>query len=114
MSGYIGRSQGTRDQPGDPMLVKLAETGIRKPKRGALLALLLLVVTGVIGGLAPQVLKARNDFEDPGSQSADARKQIEHATGVEPSPGVLAIVNAPPRGAAVAAVAGTLRRDPAV
>lgn len=96
------------------MLNKLAEGGIRRPRRMGLLALLLVIVTGAVGGLAPEVLKARNDFEDPGSQSANAREQLEQATGVQPTPGVLALVKAPPRSAVAADAARTLERDPAV
>jgi uncharacterized membrane protein YdfJ with MMPL/SSD domain len=93
------------------MLKKLADAGVRRPRRTGLIALLLLLVTGAIGGLAPEVLKARNDFEDPGSESASARKQIERASEVQPSPGVIALVKAPPRSRAVADAARTLERD---
>lgn len=96
------------------MLSKLTDWGIRRPRRIGLLALLLLVVTGAAGGLAPEVLQARNDFEDPGSQSADARKQLERATDVQPAPGVIALVEARPRSGAVDNVARRLREDPAV
>jgi len=96
------------------MLSKLTDWGVRRPRRTGLLALLLVVVTGGIGGLAPEVLQARNDFEDPGSESATARKQLERATEVQPAPGVLALVEAPPRSDAVADAARKLRRDPAV
>jgi len=96
------------------MLSKLTDWGVRRPRRIGLLALLLVAVTGGIGGLAPEVLEARNDFEDPGSESAAARQQLERATEVQPAPGVLALVDAPPRSGAVADAARKLRRDPAV
>ena len=93
------------------MLKKLADASMRRPRRTGLIALLLLLVTGAVGGLAPEVLKARNDFEDPGSESAAARKQIERASDVQPAPGVLALVEAPPRSRTVAEVARTLDAD---
>src|SRR5438105_1033679 len=96
------------------MLIKLANAGIRRPRRSGLLALLLLIVAAGVGGLAPQVLKARNDFENRSSESAGARTQLERATHQQPTPGVLALVNGPPRGAAAIAAARTLERDPAV
>ncbi|MFI4977931.1 MAG: MMPL family transporter [Solirubrobacterales bacterium] len=96
------------------MLKRLADTGVRRPRRICLIALLMLIVTGAIGGAAPGALKARNDFEDPGSEAAAARTQLERATGVEPNPGVLALVEAPPGDGVAGQVARTLERDPAV
>src|SRR3989442_929591 len=96
------------------VLKKLVDVGVRFPRRIGVLALALLVITGAIGGPAAEVLKARNDFEDPGSESASARKQLERATRVEPAPGVLAVVKAPPRSAAAADAARKLERDPGV
>jgi uncharacterized membrane protein YdfJ with MMPL/SSD domain len=95
-------------------VLKLADMGIRFPRRIGVLMLVLLVVTGAIGGQATGALKARNDFEDPGSESASARKQLARATQVEPAPGVLAIVKAPPRSVAATDAAHELERDPAV
>src|SRR5207244_4513481 len=68
------------------------------------------VVTAAVGG-SPQVLKARNDFENMGSESASARKQLERATHIQPAPGVLALVKAGPRSAAAASAARRLARD---
>jgi trehalose monomycolate/heme transporter len=96
------------------MLNKFAEAGIRRPRRICLIALLLLIVTGGIGAAAPGVLKARNDFADPRSEAATARTQLEHAANVEPVPGVLALVEAPPVSAAAGDVARTLERERAV
>jgi uncharacterized membrane protein YdfJ with MMPL/SSD domain len=93
------------------MLRKLAGVGVRRPRRVALLALLALVVTGTVGGSASRTLRAPNDFEDPGSQAAMARRQLERATGEEPTPGVLALVDAAPGSTAAAAAAHTLRGD---
>jgi uncharacterized membrane protein YdfJ with MMPL/SSD domain len=96
------------------MLRKLADAGAARPRRVCALAVLLLVITGIAGSAAPGALKAHNDFSDPGSQAAAARTEIERASGIEPAPGVLALVEAPPGSAAEREVAQRLRRDPAV
>jgi len=96
------------------MLERLAAVHTLKPRRVALLALLLVPLLGALGGPAATVLKARNDFEDPGSQAAAARAQIERATGAEPAAGVLALLDAGPATPAVRSAATLLRSDPSV
>jgi uncharacterized membrane protein YdfJ with MMPL/SSD domain len=96
------------------MLARITSHGVHHPRRTAVLALLLVLLAAVLGGPVASKLNARNAFEDPSSQSAHARTQIERATGVESSAGVIALVHAPPLSPAVAAAAQTLRRDPAV
>ena len=96
------------------MLKKLANSGIHRPRLIGLLALMVLLVTGVIGSQASGVLKAPNAFEDPGSQAAAARRQIERATGAQPAAGILALVEAAPRSAPAAAAAHTLASDPGI
>jgi uncharacterized membrane protein YdfJ with MMPL/SSD domain len=96
------------------MLIRLAAIHAHRPRRVALLGLLLLLLFAAVGGPAASVLKAGNAFEDPGSQAAAARRQIEHATGTEPSAGVLALVDAPPASPRVASAAALLRSDRAV
>jgi uncharacterized membrane protein YdfJ with MMPL/SSD domain len=96
------------------MLNKLADAGIRRPRSFALLALVLLLICGVVGGRAPGILRAPNAFEDPGSQAASARTQLERASGAQPAAGVLALVHVPPLSAKAAAVARTLAGDPDV
>ncbi len=96
------------------MLRALADTAIRHPRRMLLLALLVFVIAGVFGSTALGLLDARNPFSAPGSASARAEAAIEHATGQESSPGVLALVSAPPGSPAVAAVAGIIGRVPGV
>jgi uncharacterized membrane protein YdfJ with MMPL/SSD domain len=78
------------------MLGRLANLALRHPRRVALVALVLLIAAGMFGGPAAGMLKARNSFADPSSASSREQQVIEHATGVEDSPGVLALVNAPP------------------
>jgi uncharacterized membrane protein YdfJ with MMPL/SSD domain len=96
------------------MLTRLTSPGLHHPRRTALLALLLVVLAAILGGPVASQLNARNAFEDPSSQSARARTQIERATGIESSAGVVALVHATPLSPAVTAAAQTLRKDPAV
>jgi uncharacterized membrane protein YdfJ with MMPL/SSD domain len=96
------------------MLALVTTPGVRHPRRTAVLALLLVLLAAVLGGPVASKLNARNAFEDPSSQSARARAQIERATGIESSAGVIALVQAAPSSATVSAAARTLRHDPAV
>lgn len=96
------------------MLARTTNLAVRNPRRTALLALLLVLAAAVLGGPVASKLNARNAFEDPSSRSARAHTQIEHATGIEASAGVIALVRAAPSSPVVVAAAQTLRRDPAV
>ncbi len=96
------------------MLGALANLAIRHPRRMVLLALVVFAVAGVFGSTAIGLLNARNPFSDPSSASARAEALIERATGEEPSPGVLALVSAPPGSPAVASAAQTIARVPGV
>jgi uncharacterized membrane protein YdfJ with MMPL/SSD domain len=96
------------------MLARVTTPGVRHPRRTAVLALLLVLLAAVLGGPVASKLNARNAFEDPSSQSARARTQIERATGIESSYGVIALVQGAPSSATVSAAARTLRHDPAV
>lgn len=96
------------------MLARLAQFGIARPRRVALLAALLFVVAAVFGGPATQALQSERAFDDPGSQSTAARVAIESAIGGSAEPGVLALVDGAPDGPAVASTVARLERDPAV
>ena len=96
------------------MLAALANLAIRHPRRILLLALAVFAVAGVFGATAIGLLNARNPFSDPSSASARAEALIEHATGAEASPGVLALVSAPPGSPAVASAAQTIAHVPGV
>ena len=74
----------------------------------------MFAVAGVFGATAIGLLNARNPFSDPSSASARAEALIEHATGAEASPGVLALVSAPPGSSAVASAAQTIAHVPGV
>jgi RND superfamily putative drug exporter len=96
------------------MLGALANLVIRHPRRMALLALVAFVVAGVYGATAIGLLNARNPFSAPNSASARAEAAVQRATGEEASPGVLALVSAPPGGPAVTSAARTIARVPGV
>ena len=96
------------------MLGALANLAIRHPRRMALLALAAFVVAGVFGGTAIGLLNARNAFSDPSSASARAEAAIQRATGEQTSPGVLALVSAPPGSPAVTSAAHAIAHVPGV
>jgi uncharacterized membrane protein YdfJ with MMPL/SSD domain len=102
------------------MLKALAEHGIRRPRRILIAALVTFVVAAVLGGPVAGQLDSANGFEDPGSSSVAARQAIQQASGLDASPGLIAVVDTP-RGAAgaqaerrVAAVARVLDGVPGV
>jgi hypothetical protein len=70
----------------------------------ALGALAAFAVVGVVGGPAAGLFKAQNAFQDPHSDSARAEALLKRLTGTEIGPGVLVLVAAPPRSAAVRAL----------
>ena len=81
------------------MLKALAEHGIRRPRRILIAALVTFVVAAVLGGPVAGQLDSANGFEDPGSSSVAARQAFQQASGLDASPGLIAVVDTP-RGAA--------------
>lgn len=96
------------------MLGALASLAVRHPRRMALAALAVFVLAGAFGATAIGLLNARNPFSDPSSASVRAEQLIQRATGAEASPGVLALVPAPPGSPTVTSVARTIARVPGV
>jgi RND superfamily putative drug exporter len=96
------------------MLSALARAATRRPKQMLLFAFAVFVVAGVVGAPAAGLLKAKNPFTDPASQSARAEQLVKKTTGAEIDPGVLAFVPAPPASPEVTAVAQAMRRVPGV
>jgi trehalose monomycolate/heme transporter len=90
------------------MLNALAERGIRRPRRILIAALVTFVVAAVLGGPVAGQLDSANGFEDPGSSSVAAREAIQQASGLDASPGVIAVVDTP-RGAGDERVAQVAR-----
>ena len=77
------------------MLNALAEHGIRRSRRTVIAALVAFVVAAVLGGPVAGQLDSANGFEDPGSSSVAATKAIQHASGLDPAPGIIAVVDTP-------------------
>ena len=96
------------------MLSMLASSAIRHPRRMLLLALAVFLISAAFGATAIGLLNARNPFSDPSSGSARAEQAIENATGRESSPGVVALVSAPPGTPAVSSVARAIAAVPGV
>ena len=96
------------------MLSMLASLAIRRPRQMLLLALAVFLISAAFGATAIGLLNARNPFSDPSSASARAEQAIENATGLEASPGVLALVSAPPGTPAVSSVARAIAAVPGV
>ncbi len=96
------------------MLQRIANLALAHPRRLAAALLLVFAAVAFIGGAASKTLDARHDFADPGSQSTTARAKVERATGGQPAPGVLALVDNGPQSAAAARALATLRADPEV
>jgi uncharacterized membrane protein YdfJ with MMPL/SSD domain len=96
------------------MLRALADEAILHRRRMLLLALLVFVIAGVFGSTAIGLLNASNPFSAPSSASARAEAAIQRATGEEASPGVLALVSAPPGSPAVTSAAQAIAHVPGV
>jgi uncharacterized membrane protein YdfJ with MMPL/SSD domain len=77
------------------MLTALAERGIAKPRRILIGAFVAFVVAAVLGGPVAGQLDSANGFEDPGSSSVAAREAIQRASGLDPAPGIIAVVDTP-------------------
>ena len=96
------------------MLGALADAISRRPRRLLVLVLLFAAVAGVVGGPVPGVLvDSTTSFEDPSSQSVQARHLLEGASGVDDAPDVVLLIrNATP--ARIAAARSALAGAPAV
>jgi RND superfamily putative drug exporter len=101
------------------VLTRLADLAHRRPRRVLLVAAVLFGVAGALGSSVADRL-APYGAEDPASQSSQASRALERATGLKAQVGIVALVQAPGgvRSAAarerVQQVAGLLRRDPDV
>src|SRR5207244_2940447 len=96
------------------MLGALADAISRRPRRLLVLVLLFAAVAGVVGGPVPGVLvDSTTSFEDPSSESVQARHLLERASGVDDAPDVVLLIrNATP--ARIAAARSALAGDPVV
>jgi RND superfamily putative drug exporter len=103
------------------MTAALTALATRRPRRVLLVTVLAAVAAGVYGGPVAGLLDSgRANFQDPASQSVRADRAIETETGIQASPGIVALVKTPAGVAApssrreLASVAATFARDPAV
>jgi uncharacterized membrane protein YdfJ with MMPL/SSD domain len=96
------------------MLASLADRISRRPRRLLVLVVCFAAVAGVVGGPVPGLLvDSTTSFENPASESVDARHVIERASGADIQPGVVLLVrNAAP--AQIAAARAQLAQNPAV
>ncbi|MGE4427380.1 MAG: MMPL family transporter [Solirubrobacteraceae bacterium] len=94
------------------MLNRLANLGIRRPRPIAILTVIAFLVAGVLGGPAMGALDAPRGFDDPGSESTQARETLERATGTADSPGLLVLVRDTPTGERTERAVRTLQADP--
>lgn len=70
---------------------RIASLASRRPWRVIVIALLFLGVSVVVGAPLTANLTA-GGFEDPGAEFVQAREQLEDATGANPGPGLIALV----------------------
>jgi uncharacterized membrane protein YdfJ with MMPL/SSD domain len=77
------------------MLRSLTATLTARPRRTLLFVLAFVVVAGVVGGPVAGALKGSGGFAPPNSDSQVATRQLQAATGVEPTPGILLLVDTP-------------------
>jgi uncharacterized membrane protein YdfJ with MMPL/SSD domain len=77
------------------MLSTLAHRLSRRPRRTLLAVLVFVILAGVIGGPVAGSLRSSGGFQPAGAGSQIAIRQIERATGAEPSAGVVLLVRTP-------------------
>lgn len=101
-------------------MTRLADLAIRWPRRVLAATGVFFVVAAVFGGPVFGLLKAGNDFENPSSESAQARDQLQRAAGTQVDVGLVALVrlgasvSSPAAAAEVLGIVHTIRSDPAV
>src|SRR5947207_15084935 len=75
------------------MLTGLADRISRRPRRVLVFVLAFAVVAGVIGGPVPgKLVDSTTSFEDPSSESVQARRLLEQSTGRSDSPDVVLLI----------------------
>ncbi len=84
------------------MLASLATAIAGRPRRSLLITFAVVIVAGVIGGPVAGALKGSGGFAPGNAASQLATDQLQRATGLEPTPGLVLLVSTP-RGARAAA-----------
>ncbi len=77
------------------MLRSLAHTLAARPRRTLIAILVFVVIAGAIGGPLAGALKSSGGFAPPNSDSQVATNMLQAASGTEPSPGIVLLVNTP-------------------
>jgi uncharacterized membrane protein YdfJ with MMPL/SSD domain len=77
------------------MLTSLATTLSSRPRRTLTITLVFVIVAGVIGGPLAGSLKSSGGFAPPNSDSQVATRMLQDATGDEPTPGLVLLVDTP-------------------
>ena len=77
------------------MLRSLAHTVAARPRRTLIATLVFVVIAGVIGGPLAGSLKSSGGFAPPKSDSQVAKAMLQRATGTEPAPGIVLLVDTP-------------------
>ena len=65
------------------------------PRRALVAVFLFVVAAGALGGPVAGALEAEGGFTSPDADSVRAVERIEAATGLEPSPGIVLLVQTP-------------------
>jgi uncharacterized membrane protein YdfJ with MMPL/SSD domain len=73
----------------------LAHTLSARPRRTLLSTLVFVVIAGVIGGPLAGALTSSGGFAPPNSDSQVATDMLQRASGTEPSPGIVLLVDTP-------------------
>jgi RND superfamily putative drug exporter len=87
------------------MLRSLAAKLSSHPRRTLLYVLVFVAVAGVVGGPVAGSLKSSGGFVPPNSDSQVATNMLQAASGAEPTPGIVLLVNTP-QGVFTAAAGG--------
>ncbi|HEY2321016.1 MAG TPA: MMPL family transporter [Solirubrobacteraceae bacterium] len=100
------------------MLSSLSHRLSGHPRRTLIITLVFVIVAGAVGGPLAGSLRSSGGFAPPSSDSQVATRMLEHATGTEPVPGIVLLVDTP-RGVAagharIAALDARLRGVPGV
>jgi uncharacterized membrane protein YdfJ with MMPL/SSD domain len=77
------------------MLRSLAHTLAARPRRTLIATLVFIVIAGAIGGPLAGALKSSGGFAPPNSDSQVATHMLQAATGTEPTPGIVLLVDTP-------------------
>ncbi|WP_083460326.1 MMPL family transporter [Jiangella muralis] len=105
-----GTPSPTADASGEGPLRRLLRALHDHPRRALVALFLFVAVAGAVGGPVAGALRSDGGFTPGDADSVRAVERIEAATGLQPSPGVVLLVETPPGSgdAAVEAAADTL------